>query len=251
MAYERFFMPLENEATGYDFKGRSPSGRCIVESKDANNGKLTLWIQDLKPETRYGIYIIFPDGGRYSGVNLGSLAVDVKGKAEVRRDLDESNLNGYKISNFQAIAITAPDAHGTTSPLCGYRERQFAWRSSFYVAAKKIESPVVSKEEMEALIDLPKHEKPKPPEIPEPEIVNMPEPEMIEEPVEAIAEPEPPKPIEEIPEPVIEPIAEPEPEIEEPLRAPKARKPKGAKPTSRRAIIQTAIEDTNEEEYLG
>jgi len=276
MSYTRFFMPLEKEATGYEFKGRNPSGRCVVESR-GTSGKLTVWAQDLKPETRYGIYIIFADEGRYAGVSMGSLSVDTKGKAEARRDIDEQSLNGFQIADALAVAVTAADAPGVVSPLCGYRDRPFSWRSSFYVSTgevEKIEPKVVEIPVPEPMPEPEPIPEPEPVVTPEPEPVAPPEPDEAPEPepeIETVPEPEPePEPEIETPpmpkpEPIIDvesiskpeeapspaPDNEPEPEaIPEPAKprsAPKARKPKGAKPTSRRAMRQELQENSHED----
>jgi len=289
MLYERFFMPLENEATGYDFKGRIPSGRCVLESR-GSSGKLTVRVQDLKPETLYGIYIIFAENGRYAGVGMGSLSVDTKGRGESRRDIDETALNGFKITEALAVAVTATDAPGIISPLCGYRERPFSWRNSFFVldsaavtrhelkdkpANEAIEATTetateeitISPEELAELnAPLKWEDEPAPEEIPEPAAAAEIIPESIPEPAaaaEIIPEsiPEPAAVAEIIPESIPEPEPVPEfvppsePVIEveptKPPRAPKARKPKGAKPTPRRALPQEIGEAIDELNDIG
>jgi len=245
MAYQRIFMPLTCEARGYEFKGRTPAGRCIIETH-GHAGKLSVWAQDIKPETRYGIYMIFADGGRYAGVMIGSLPVDTKGRGEVRRDFGASELRGFAASAAVAVAIVPSDGVDLVSPLCGYKDMPVMWRGSFYMAAEpmdiaalKVEPPPVEPEpvELEPVEPEPMEPEPMEPEPVEPEPI---EPEPMEpEPMESEPiEPEPmePEPIE--PEPVEPEPIEPEPaepelvevepeEQEEPEQAEEGMKPWG------------------------
>jgi hypothetical protein len=192
-------MPLECESSGYDFKGRTPAGRVLAENRETT-GKLTVYAQDIKTETRYGVYLIFRAENRYAGFFMGSLNADEKGKAEMRKNFDTSLLGQFKLSELVCVAVTASE-NPIVAPLCGYRENPVSWRNSFFIPA---------------------NEPAKPEPAPAPEPIVEPEPEPTPEPEpEPIIEPEP--------EPVVEPIVEPEPEpTPAPKRktAPRARKPK-------------------------
>ena len=143
MSYARFFMPLTCEAKGYEFKGRIPAGRCIVETRD-NTIKLSLWAQDLKHEARYNIYLIFSHSNGYAGVLVGNLLIDTKGKGETRKDISSSQLHGASIVNIVATAVVAQGEPGIVSPLCGYKDTPLLWKSGFYTLDKE---PVVIKQE--------------------------------------------------------------------------------------------------------
>ncbi|MCL2577091.1 MAG: hypothetical protein FWE27_03460 [Defluviitaleaceae bacterium] len=134
MAYTRFFLSLESEASGFDFKGRAPAGRCIVESR-GGMGKLSVWAQDIKTQTRYGVYLIFADSGRYVGISMGSLNADEKGKAEMRKDFAPAALGRYLLDELVGVAVITAESlekSSVVSPLCGYRDRAVSWRGSFY-----------------------------------------------------------------------------------------------------------------------
>ena len=150
MSYSRFFMPLLSEATGYDFKGKTPAGRCIVESRN-NAGKLSLWAQDLKPETKYSIYIIFAEGGQFVGFPMGQLNVDGKGKAEFRRDISPGDVHNFMLKEVVSVAVIATNAMGTISPLCGYRDMQVPWRHAFRIWKKEKHEP--AREELQPKSD--------------------------------------------------------------------------------------------------
>jgi len=123
-------MPLIQEAKGYEFKGRPPTGRCVVEERN-NTGKISVWVQDLMPETKYEIYLIFTQGQQYMGLHMGALDVDAKGKAAFRREV--KHLHSFTLTEFAAAVIIAADAHGVVSPLCGYRDTQISWRNRFSI----------------------------------------------------------------------------------------------------------------------
>ena len=189
MAYSRFVMPMASEATGYEYKGRKPAGRCLLEEQNSV-GKLTLWVQDLRPQVRYGVFMIFADGDKYAGISIGPLTVDEKGKAEMRRAIEPHSLQGFTLQETAAVAVIATGAGRLDAPLCGYRGERVAWKSGFY--------------EKTATQPVPEAPAPKPEIIPEPEA--PPEPEIIPEPEplpepEIIPEPETPPEMEIIPEP--------------------------------------------------
>ena len=203
MSYARIFMPLGCEAKGYEFKGRPPAGRCVVESR-GNGGKLSLWAQDLKPETRYGIYLMFSSGGRYPGVFMGALNVDAKGKGEAKQDIETAILKGFLLEDIIGVAVIATDAPGVASPLCGYRENPVSWRYGFY-AVEKEPAPKKKPEEIQDSDKMPDVSfEPKPEPVPEPVPTPKPDPTPKTVPVpESELTPEP------IPEPIPEPVPEP------------------------------------------
>jgi len=138
-------MPLISEATGYDFKGKTPAGRCILENR-SNTGKLSLWVQDLKPETKYSIYIIFAEARQHVGFLMGQLDVDGKGKAEFRRDISSGDVHNFMLKEVVSVAVIATNATGVVSPLCGYNDAQVSWRHTFRVWKKA--EPVLAAEEL-------------------------------------------------------------------------------------------------------
>lgn len=142
MSYSRFFMPLLQEAKGYEFKGRTPAGRCIVEER-GGMGKISLWVQDLKDQTKYGVYLVFADGRQHAGVHMGLLDVNASGKAELKRDIAPGELHMYALDEMVAVAVIATNASGIVSPLCGYKNQQMSWRHSFFVKEKEQERPVL------------------------------------------------------------------------------------------------------------
>jgi len=195
-------MPMTSESKGYGHKSRQPAGRCIVEGR-SNNYKLTIWAQDLKPETRYSIFLLFADDRRYAGINMGSLSIDEKGKGEVRRDFDGSIMGNFALPDIVAVAVIVKEATGVVSPLCGYKEGPVSWRHGFYeYSIKATTTPKQDDLPANAPIPTIKQEQ-------APEAIAQDPPPCIHE--EVIEEPPQNPPTEEIAAPTQNPPAEPIP----------------------------------------
>ena len=173
MSYIRYFMPMTSEAAGYGHKGRQPAGRSIVEGRDGRY-KLTVWAQDLKPETLYNIFVLFAQGGRYAGIGMGGLTVDEKGKAEARRDFGDEVLMGCDWQEIAAVAVTVRGGVGVISPLCGYRGEVVPWRNGFYEHKREEAKPV---EEVRSPV--PEHKPRESAEPIEPSVENVEEPRPV------------------------------------------------------------------------
>jgi len=143
--YTRIIMPLTNETKGYEYKGRKPAGRCLLESR-AGLGKLMLWVQDLKPETLYHVHMIFKSGG---GLKLCSLTVNEKGRGELSH-----SFNTESLEDCAAVAVIASGTK-TSAPLCGYREGSFPWRNSYNLIK---EEPPPKEEAPEEKEEIPEEE---------------------------------------------------------------------------------------------
>ena len=173
MAYSRFFMPLVQEAMGYEFKGRTPAGRCVVEIQDSTS-KVSVWAQDLKPDTAYEVFLIFAEGQEFVGFGIGAPQVDTRGKTAFRHNVLPQAIHPFTPGDVAVVAIMAKEAPGVVSPLCGYRGAQVSWRHHFRVwkkkapplpsyaietavkpAAKPIETPVVEAPIEEPVIETP------------------------------------------------------------------------------------------------
>jgi len=130
--YIRIFMPLSCETKGYEYNGKTPGGRCLLESR-AGIGKLVLWVQDLKPEILYRVHLIFKDSGGYRGLSLCTLTIRPNGKAELRHAFNAADIEGFGLSldQCQAVAIIAGEGRNASAPLCGYRESPLPWRNGF------------------------------------------------------------------------------------------------------------------------
>ena len=149
--YTRIFMPLIDETKGYEYKNKVPVGRCLLESR-GGEGKLMVWVQNLKPEALYRVNLIFKEGNVYAGLPLCSLSVRSEGKAELRHNFNAADIEGFGRSLDQClgVAIIVVGDSNTAAPLCGYRSGILPWRSGF----KKVEPPVQKEREEKAKIEI-------------------------------------------------------------------------------------------------
>ena len=244
MDYNRIFVALSADAAGYEFKGRKPAGRCVLETL-RDTYKISVSVQDLRPLVRYGLYLIFAASPRYLGVQVGTLTVDDKGKAEMRREATQAQLQGYTIKDVVAVAIITTKGNHLESPLSGYPGDTVVWRKTFFdiTSQPKPRPPEAEIKKNPEPIPAPAAEPPcpiTPPEIkaqtePEVPLINeatsetplQPEPEpVIESPPEPTPQTTialPPEPLPELAEPVEsdeEPIEPTEPIVETPIPTP-------------------------------
>jgi len=130
MNYHRYFIPLTPDSKGFEWGGKEPLGRCILEDR-GKTGKLSLWVQDLKAETPYKIILILSDAGKYTGVTLGSLFVDGKGKAEFKTEFDTQNLaDGQGLPRVCAVSVLTGGSE-LLCPLVGYKDGPVLWKNHF------------------------------------------------------------------------------------------------------------------------
>jgi len=131
MNYHRYFIPLTSDSKGFENGGKEPMGRCILEDR-GNSGKLSLWVQDLKPQPQYKIMLILSDAGKYTGVSLGSLYVDGKGKGEFRNEFNSESLaDGQGLPRVCAVAVMAGSGYELLCPLVGYKDGAVLWKNHF------------------------------------------------------------------------------------------------------------------------
>ena len=148
--YIRVFLPLTNESKGYEYRGNTPAGRCLLESR-GGLGKLILWAQNLKPEALYKVHLIFKTENGYAGLVLCPLFVHPNGKAETRFSFNAANIEGYGVNLDSCLAVAVIDGK-SYAPLCGYKEdNPLPWRNGFEIMSKDIpnqisKAPVVEEE---------------------------------------------------------------------------------------------------------
>lgn len=139
--YIRIFLPLTTETKGYEYNTKTPSGRCLLESR-SGTGKLILWVQDLKPEALYRVHLIFKSGSGYVGLPICPLTVRPNGKGEARYTFDAANIEGFGMSLDECQALIIIAGSDTAAPLCGYRNEILPWRRNFKKLNKSPKVPI-------------------------------------------------------------------------------------------------------------
>ena len=184
-SFYRVFFVLKEDTQGYGADGRAPLGRCVIEAR-GGTGKVTVYVQDLKPLVPYKATLIKRGEDKSYGVCLGGIEVGANKRAEARFDINPDNVNGqgFAIEEFDTVAITHNNGR-VAIPLSGGSGGDGRWRGNFVMEAKG-----GKQEEREQILERIPEQIQK--EIPEPEIV-MPEPipeapeVPVPEPVEAPA----------------------------------------------------------------
>jgi len=207
MSYKRNFVTLKEKDAGFSLKG-SALGRCIIESK-GDKGKISVSVQNLKPEIMYKACLISSNGDGVTGITLGSIPVDKNGKGELKVDVDTQSVNesGIDLSSFQIITVMVSDKEGMLAPLEGYTGKEIAWQRNFKEPKKQDKKEIVTEE----LIAEPESEvESKAPDDANTESSSQDDTELTQEP-ELIQESE----LQQEPEPQQEPTPQPIPIIEE------------------------------------
>ena len=169
--YKRWFIALKQDARGYGLKNREPSGRAVVEI-NGGAGKVSLWLQDLRPGSMYKIYLVATDG---MGVSLGTVGADERGKAEHKFEVSENVAgSGRPLDDFEAVACIIPGKSELTAALVGFRGDEFDWKSRFKDFKEIKKEPLIAQA---SIAQAPKE--PEPIVEPPKEILTQPELEML------------------------------------------------------------------------
>ncbi len=219
--YNRQFVMLKQDRLGYGYRGKEPSGRVIVET-DGDTTKISVFIQDLRPEVAYRVFLVNAGSMKSVGVPLGTLCPDKLGRAELKKTVTTNDVlnSGLRINDFNVFAVIATANSELIVPLAGFRKEAIQWKKNF--APVTSDSPLNTPEKASKQTPVkeasesktPKTEMPEQPEQPEEDIgtpFEMPVEEAPSEetpfeeapeeaPFEEAPEEEMPAPYEELPE---------------------------------------------------
>jgi len=149
MKYQRYFIPLVPDSKGFELSAKEPLGRCVIDDW-GKKSKLSLWVQDLKVGTPYKVVLILSDMGKYSGVELGALYVDSKGKSEFKTEFDPTGLaDGQGLLRLCAITILAVEGKELLCPLVGFKDGPVIWKNHFSLLGDEKEQ----KEQVEEAVE--------------------------------------------------------------------------------------------------
>ena len=137
--YDKVFIMLRQEISGFSLGERPVWGSCTMEIKNGS-GRFTTYVQGLKKLSdgrNYELYAIAGKAGGSIGVSLGTIDIDIFGKGELKFDFDPENVakSGLAIEAFNVIAVMIKNDTkqnmGILAPLAGYRENKINWRNNF------------------------------------------------------------------------------------------------------------------------
>ena len=129
-SYHRVFYVLKEDSQGYGAQGRAPVGRCVIEAR-GGVGKVTIYVQDLKPLLQYRCLLIKRGMDKSFGAFLGSIEISNHRSHEIRFDVNPDNLggHGFPIEDFDTVAI-AFQSERMVFPLTGGAANDVRWKAN-------------------------------------------------------------------------------------------------------------------------
>lgn len=148
-SYYRAFLPIKQERSDYSLSGREALGKAIIEAK-GNAGKISVAVQDVKPNNKFEVCLIANVSNEYIGVNIGKIFIDERGKGVCKQefDADDVNKSGIEIESFTITALISPKEGELIVPFVGYKNESAAWKVNFKYFTE-IKPPEVAVAEVE------------------------------------------------------------------------------------------------------
>lgn len=136
--YEKQFLMLRKDATGFAIGTRQPWGSCILELKN-NTGRLSLSVNSLRRHTDgYPVYAIAQKENTPYRFYCGRISPDPLGKANLTWDFHPDDIDGTNISAEHLVAIAIlEDLKRPTAPLVAFVNNPCDWRSLFLQAEQR------------------------------------------------------------------------------------------------------------------
>ena len=146
--YKRNFVTLKQERSDYSLNGKQALGRCIIETK-TEKSKLSIYVQDLKPQILYKAYLIAGDTNESLGISVGTINVDAKGKGELKWEFDANDVHSTKkcVEEFNVVSVIAPKKGDVIAVMTGFIKDEIMWKNNFidFADKKEVESLIQTK----------------------------------------------------------------------------------------------------------
>lgn len=138
MNYFRKFITLGMEGD----RNSKAFGSAILEYRDIA-GKINVAVQNLRGNTNFLVQLVNVDGNS-TGVTVGRLTTDERGKGSLRTDINPLNVanSGLKLDDFQVVIIRIGDTKELITPLVGYVNNIIPWKNNFKTFAKNTEANI-------------------------------------------------------------------------------------------------------------
>lgn len=136
--YEKQFLMLRKDATGFAIGTKQPWGSCILELKN-NTGRLSLSVNSLRRHTDgYPVYAIAQKENTPYRFYCGRISPDLMGKANLTWDFHPDDMDGTNVSAEHLVAIAVlEDLKRPTAPLVAFVNNPCDWRSLFLQAEQR------------------------------------------------------------------------------------------------------------------
>ena len=145
--YYKAFLTMKQERADYTKPnaGRESLGRCVIEAR-GKDGRISCYVQDIKPASQYKLFLIAAENGKSTGVCAGAVYVDLKGKGETRFTFNADDVfdSGIAVEKINIAAVLAGPKFelDPVAVLAGYKdEKNTAWRNNFRMSHEKTVSP--------------------------------------------------------------------------------------------------------------
>ncbi len=134
--YDKKFLMLRQEHTGYSFGNKTPWGSCMIEIKN-NVGFLQVKVQGLQ-KTKYDVYCIGKTGLQTKSIFCQSLSIDKQGQGELLWEFSPDSIQNLPISieEIHTIAILIANEPSIIAPLVAYTKDTIKWRTHFQLQEK-------------------------------------------------------------------------------------------------------------------
>lgn len=134
--YDKKFLMLRQEHTGYSFGNKTPWGSCIIEIKN-NVGELQVKVQGLQ-KTKYDVYFIGKTGLQTKSIFCQTLSIDKQGQGEFLWEFSPDAISNLPISieEIHTIAILVANEPSIIAPLVAYTKDTINWRTHFQIQEK-------------------------------------------------------------------------------------------------------------------
>lgn len=142
--YDKSFIMLRQESTGFSCGEKPASGTSAIEIKN-NKGKLTTYVQGLGKignYSHYDVYFITSNPKRTKGLNVGDIDVDDIGHGSLKWEFDPDNVGGtgLPVEEFNIVAVMMKNGktqNNIVVPIAGYRDSKINWKNDFTDFADK------------------------------------------------------------------------------------------------------------------
>lgn len=131
--YHRVFITLQEDTPGYAAEGRPPQGRCVAEARYGVCG-VKVYVQDLRPQVAYKVYLISSGAVAGGFICLGGIAVNERCRGEGVFEVKPDSLTvSCPIETYDAAAVVAETKSGAAIVLSGGAgaEGTTSWRHRF------------------------------------------------------------------------------------------------------------------------
>lgn len=133
--YDKAYLMLRQESSGYGIGHRAPWGSCTMEIKNGM-GQLRLQVQGLIPlhSKGYTVYALAEKEQECHAICCGQLLIDKHGTGMLTWEFSADDLDGiYQVEDLFAITILTPSGDKMAAPLTAYFGTPRKWLSRLHL----------------------------------------------------------------------------------------------------------------------